>query len=128
MLVFNVLGVSGFGEDEIPANGHGEDLEQPLVDLKETYQNLTARNALEGYHDAQQALDMAMNLFNGGYLPLEQRSMAENLFWAICHKIQRIVRQLDFMPEELENLDATVSDTYFCNFSLFQSMPDSWAI
>jgi arginine decarboxylase len=71
---------------------------------------------------------MAMNLFAGGYLPLVQRSMAENLFWAICHKIQRLARQLEFMPEELEGLDAMLSDTYFCNFSLFQSMPDSWAI
>ena len=70
VLVFNVLGVSGFGEEEMPQNGHGDELEQPLVDLKETYQNLTARNALESYHDAQQALDMALNLFNGGYLPL----------------------------------------------------------
>ncbi len=54
--------------------------------------------------------------------------MAENLFWAICHKIQRLARQLEFVPEELEGLDAMLSDTYFCNFSLFQSMPDSWAI
>jgi len=126
-LVFGVLGVSGLGENDIPTQLSGE-VEQPLRDLLDTYQNLTARNLLEAYHDAQQALDMAMNLFNGGYLPLEQRSMAENLFWAICHKIQRTVRQLEFVPEELENLDATVSDTYFCNFSLFQSMPDSWAI
>ncbi len=86
VLVFNVLGVSGFGEEEIPQNGHGDELEQPLVDLKETYQNLTARNALESYHDAQQALDMALNLFNGGYLPLEQRCQAETLFWAICRE------------------------------------------
>ena len=83
---------------------------------------------LEAYHDAQQALDMAMNLFTAGYLPLEQRSMAENLFWAIGHKIQRLTKQMEFVPEELEGLDAMLSDTYFCNFSLFQSMPDSWAI
>src|SRR4029079_12802863 len=73
VLIFNVLGVAGFGEDEMPSNGHGDELEQPLVDLKETHQNLTARNALESYHDAQQALDMALNLFNAGYLPLRQR-------------------------------------------------------
>ena len=83
VLVFNVLGVAGFGEEEVKQNGNGEDLEQPIIDLKETYQNLTARNALESYHDAQQALDMALNLFNGGYLPLEQRCLAETLYWAI---------------------------------------------
>ena len=59
------------------------------IDLIETYNNVTARNALEAFHDAQQALDMALSLFNGGYLPLEQRSMAENLFWAICTKLQK---------------------------------------
>ena len=71
---------------------------------------------------------MAMNLFSTGYLPLDQRALAENLFWAICHKIKRLAEQLDFVPEELEGLDSLLSDTYFCNFSLFQSMPDSWAI
>jgi arginine decarboxylase len=94
----------------------------------EAYQNVTIRNLLESYHDAQQALDMAMNLFSGGYLPIEQRSMVENLFWAICHKIRKLAKTLEFMPEELEGLDSLLSDTYFCNFSLFQSIPDSWAI
>ena len=89
---------------------------------------MTVRNLLESYHDAQQALDMAMNLFALGHMPLDQRSTAENLFWAICHKIRRMVDELDYTPEELENLDRLLSDTYFFNFSLFQSMPDSWAI
>ena len=128
VLIFNVLGVSGFGEDDLPPNGHGEDIEQPLVDLKETYQNLTVRNALESYHDAQQALDMALNLFNGGYLPLGQRCIAENIYWAICTKLRKLVQQMDEVPEDLQDLDDTLADTYFCNFSLFQSIPDSWAI
>jgi arginine decarboxylase len=128
VLVFNVLGVAGFGEEEIKQNGNGEDLEQPIIDLKETYQNLTARNALESYHDAQQALDMALNLFNGGYLPLEQRCQAETLYWAISSKLRKIVQAMDDVPEELQGLDDALADTYFCNFSLFQSIPDSWAI
>jgi arginine decarboxylase len=127
VLVFNVLGVSEFGEEEVPNVNDGE-LEQPIIDLKETYQNLTARNALESYHDAQQALDMALNLFNAGYLPLKQRSMAETLFWAISSKLRKIVQQMDEVPEELQGLDETLADTYFCNFSLFQSIPDAWAI
>jgi arginine decarboxylase len=126
-LVFNVLGVSGLGESEVP-NELPAEAEQPIVDLLGTYQNVAARNLLESYHDAQQALEMAMSLFSGGYLPLDQRSLAENLFWAICRKMQRLVRQLDYVPEDLQGLDALLSDTYFCNFSLFQSMPDSWAI
>ncbi|HEY6359773.1 MAG TPA: biosynthetic arginine decarboxylase [Vicinamibacterales bacterium] len=126
-LVFNVLGVSGFGDEKVPTSAH-QDWEQPIVDLVETYNNVNARNALEAFHDAQQALDMALSLFVGGYLPLEQRSMAENLFWAICTKLQKIVLTLAEVPEDLQTLDEQLSDTYFCNFSLFQSIPDSWAI
>jgi arginine decarboxylase len=127
VLVFNVLGVSGFGAEQVPATPN-PDWEQPLVDLVETYTHVTARNALEAFHDAQQSLDMAISLFNGGYLPLEQRSMAENLFWAICNKLQKIAQTMAEVPEDLQNLDEQLSDTYFCNFSLFQSIPDSWAI
>jgi arginine decarboxylase len=127
VLVFNVLGVSGYGEENV--NGDlPADAEQPLIDLKETLERLSGKNILESYHDAQQALDQALNLFSLGYLPLTQRSHAENLYWAICRRIQRMVKDLEDVPEELENLDALLSDTYFCNFSLFQSMPDSWAV
>ncbi len=84
-LVFGVLGVSGFGDEKVPSTANQE-WEQPLLDLVDTYKNVTARNVLEAYHDAQQALDVAMSLFSTGYLPLEQRSMAENLFWAICRQ------------------------------------------
>ena len=104
------------------------DAEQPLIDLQETLRGLTTKNLLESYHDAQQALDQALNLFSLGYLSLEQRCIAENLYWAISRKIQKLARELDYFPEELEGIDAMLSDTYFCNFSLFQSMPDSWAI
>ena len=128
MLVFNVLGVTGFREQEMPPDGPREELEQPLIDLRETYQNVSARNALESYHDAQQSLDMALNLFNGGYLPLEQRCHAETLYWAICSRLQKLIQQLDEIPEDLQGLDEMLADTYFCNFSLFQSIPDSWAI
>jgi arginine decarboxylase len=127
VLVFNVLGVSGFGVEKVPLQAN-PDWEQPLVDLVETYNNVTARNALEAYHDAQQAMDMALSLFTGGYLPLDQRSMAENLYWAIGTKLQKIVQTMPEVPEDLQSLDEQLSDTYFCNFSLFQSIPDSWAI
>jgi arginine decarboxylase len=128
MLIFNVLGVSGFGDNGDVPTEPPPDAEQPIIDLIETYRTLTSKNLLEAFHDAQQALDSALNLFSLGYLPLTQRSMAETLYWAICRKIQRMVKDMDEKPEELENLDALLSDTYFCNFSLFQSMPDSWAV
>jgi arginine decarboxylase len=128
VLVFNVLGVSAFGEEKIPETISKDEAEQPVIDLLETYQNLSNRNALEGFHDAQQALDMALSLFSGGYLPLEQRCQAENLYWAILVKLKRLVSQMDDVPEDLQGLDDVMADTYFCNFSLFQSCPDSWAI
>jgi len=128
ILIFNVLGVSAFGEEKIPDSISADEAEQPVIDLMETYQNLSARNALESYHDAQQALDMAMNLFTGGYLPLEQRCQAENLYWAILVKLKKLVAGMDDIPEDLQALDDAMADTYFCNFSLFQSIPDSWAI
>jgi len=127
VLVFNVLGVSGMGESDVSIEPPA-DAEQPLIDLQETYRGLTAKNLLESFHDAQQALDQALNLFSLGYLSLEQRCIAENFYWAITRKIQKQASELDYFPEELEGIDAMLSDTYFCNFSLFQSMPDSWAI
>jgi arginine decarboxylase len=128
VLLFNVLGVSGFGGNGGPRLPNPEEVEQPLVDLADTLTNLTARNALESYHDAQQALDMALNLFSGGYLPLTQRVQAETLYFAILLRLQKLAQQLDEIPEDLQNLDEALSSTYFCNFSLFQSIPDSWAI
>jgi arginine decarboxylase len=127
-LVFGVLGVAGQGNgDKVPSE-LPDDYEQPLHTLLETLRNVNTRNLLEAFHDAQQALDMAMNLFSSGYLPLEQRALAESLFWQICRKIRRQCEDIEETPEELLGLDRLMSDTYFCNFSLFQSMPDSWAI
>jgi arginine decarboxylase len=127
VLVFNVLGVTGFGDEEsLPE--FPEDVEQPLIDLKDTLRGLSSKNLLESFHDAQQALDSALNLFGLGYLPLQQRSWAECIYWVICRRIQKLAQELDYFPEELEGLDSLLSETYFCNFSLFQSMPDSWAV
>ncbi len=129
VLIFNVLGVSAFGEEKIPASDFagrgGAAAHRPARDLPEP---VDPRNALESYHDAQQALDMALNLFTGGYLPLDQRCQAENLYWAILVKLKKLVAQMEDVPEDLQGLDDTMADTYFCNFSLFQSCPDSWAI
>jgi arginine decarboxylase len=127
VLIFNVLGIASFGDEDLPAE-LSDDVEQPLRDLQNTYVELNVRNVLESFHDAQQALDMAISAFAAGYMPLDQRSTAEQLFWAICRKICKFLDQLEFVPEELEKLHAMLAETYFCNFSLFQSLPDSWAI
>ncbi len=128
VLVFNVLGVSGFDFDvprELPA---GEEVPQPVRDLFEANREITKKNFNEIYNDAVQQRDEALNLFNLGYLTLELRSLTEKLFWAICVKILRLLKDADYVGDDFESLEAQLSDTYFCNFSLFQSMPDSWAI
>ncbi len=127
VLVFSVLGVSGLG-DERSNEPLPSEAPRPLHDLQDALHDLTLRNVQETYHDAQLALETAMNLFATGHLSLDQRSIAENLFWATCRKLQQLTEQLEHVPEELEGLARMLADTYFCNFSLFQSMPDSWAI
>ena len=127
MLVFDVLGVSNFDRytvpPEIPA-----DSPQQVTDLFGIHRDLSKKNMLEGYHDAVQAMDDSLNMFNVGNLTIEQRALIERLFWAVCNKILRMMHELDYAPEELQGLQSVLSDTYFCNFSVFQSMPDSWAI
>jgi arginine decarboxylase len=127
VLVFDVLGTSNFDRNDIPED-LPEDAPQPIQDLHTTLRDLNKKNYVEGYHDSLERMEEVLNLFNLGYLPIELRALAERLFWAVGRKLQRLCRELDYVPEELHNLDTILSDTYFCNFSVFQSMPDSWAI
>lgn len=127
VLVTEVLDVASPTESPIP-DQLPEHFEQPLFDLFDTYKDITVRNLLERFHDAQQALDMVNSAFATGHLPLDQRSIAETLYWSICRTIRQLANQLEYVPEELEKLDHLLAETYFCNFSVFQSLPDSWAI
>ncbi|MCH7726915.1 MAG: biosynthetic arginine decarboxylase, partial [Planctomycetes bacterium] len=127
VLVFDVLGVASQA-DQQPLIPLSADSPPSVLDLRDTLDEITVRNLLESYHDAQQAMETAMNLFSTGHLPLDQRATVETLFWKICRKIQQLVDEMDFVPEELEGLDRLLADTYFCNFSLFQSIPDSWEL
>jgi arginine decarboxylase len=127
VLVFDVLGVSTFDRHQAPAEVPA-DAPQPIADLFSIHRDLSKKNFVENYHDAIQAVDEALNLFNLGHLSVELRATAERLFWAVCLKLQKLIRELDYVPEELQGLEAMLSDTYFCNFSIFQSMPDSWAV
>jgi arginine decarboxylase len=132
VLVFNVLGVSRFDKfeipDKLPKTQYGEDLPQPIVTLWEWQRDVNKRNATECYHDIVAAHEEAINLFNLGYLSLEHRSLADRLYWATCSKLLKLAQSMKQLPEEMQSLPALLSDTYFCNFSVFQSLPDSWAI
>ncbi len=127
LLVFDVLGVSHFDRYQVPPEVPPE-APQQINDLLAIHRDLKKKNILESYHDAVQAVDESLNMFNLGTLSLEMRALVERLFWAVCSKLLKIVRDMDYTPEELQGLEALLSDTYFCNFSIFQSMPDSWAI
>ncbi len=127
VLVFDVLGTSNFDRCDAPASVP-DDAPQPIKDLFAVHRDLNKKNYAECYHDATQAMEETLNLFSLGYLCIEQRASAERMFWSIGRKLQRIVKELDYVPEDFQNLDTLLSDTYFCNFSVFQSMPDSWAI
>ncbi len=133
ILVFDVLGTSRFDAppppDELEAAMNAEtEVPQPVLDLFQTNEGISDRNLLESYHDAMQARDEVMSLFSLGYLSLPMRAVAERLFWAIGVKILERASKNGDLPEEFEDLPSILSDHYFCNFSLFRSMPDSWAI
>jgi arginine decarboxylase len=127
VLVIDVLGVSELNVGKLPKELPA-DSEPPLRRLFETYREVSRKNVLESYHDAIADRDEALALFSLGHLSLEDRGLAEELFWAICQKVLKICRTLQEIPEDLEGLERALADTYFCNFSVFQSLPDSWAI
>ncbi|MDH3297422.1 MAG: biosynthetic arginine decarboxylase [Gemmatimonadota bacterium] len=130
VLVVNVLGASGPRTTHVPPLeiDPSLDVPQPIRDLANALAGVSDSGLVEAYHDAVQGRDQALDLFKLGYLSLEQRGMAERLFWATCARVHDLARDLERMPEELEPLEEILSETYFCNFSVFQSLPDSWAI
>lgn len=83
---------------------------------------------LEAWHDAQNLYETAVQLFVSGHLNLDQRAQAEQDFWDICRRIHAAVNKLEFIPDDLQQLHDVVSDIYYANFSVFQSLPDSWAL
>jgi len=127
VLIFNVLGTNEMLVGQIPESGSSE--EHSLIrQLFETYEGVSRKNFQEAYHDALQLKEESITAFNLGVLDLKQRARIEQLFWATCERILKIVRDLPYVPDELESLEKHLSDTYYCNFSLFQSLPDHWAV
>ncbi|GHB90675.1 biosynthetic arginine decarboxylase [Cerasicoccus arenae] len=99
-----------------------------LADLIYILENRDNHGALERFHDAQQKKEEAANLFSLGYLDLATRAKADTLFWQICAKIQASLKAEGYVPEDLENLGALLAEQYVCNFSVFQSLLDHWAL
>lgn len=126
VLVFDVLGSSDV-HSELP-EPLAEHEHTIVKNLYETYTSINAENFQEMYHDATQFKDEAINLFGFGYLSLPERARAERLYWSCCQKILTIARELEYVPDDLEDLEKMMSSIYYMNLSVFQSAPDSWAI
>ncbi|GBD27198.1 Biosynthetic arginine decarboxylase [bacterium HR30] len=127
VLIFDVLGVHEMISGR-PPEPVSESDPRVIQNLAEVYETISQKNVLEAYHDILQLKEEATNLFTLGFLDLRERARVERLFWDCCEKILRIVRDLPYVPEELEPLEKGLADTYYGNFSVFQSAPDHWAV
>jgi arginine decarboxylase len=126
VLIFDVLSVS-----QVPRQAPapvGPDDSVLLRNLNEAYQALTPDNFQETYNDVTHFKEQAISTFNLGYLSLRDRARAEQIYWATCWKIREYVSQLDYVPDDLEELTQVMASTYYLNLSVFQSAPDMWAI
>ena len=99
-----------------------------LADLEELYKNVSVKNCQETLHDAVSLRDDILENFVQGQLSLAERAYADKAFWHLIAKIRKVATDLKYQPEDLEKLEEDLNDTFFCNFSVFQSLPDSWAI
>ncbi|NER52368.1 MAG: biosynthetic arginine decarboxylase [Symploca sp. SIO1A3] len=125
VLIFDVLSTSDV-ISETPVRQEQEHL--IIRNFWDTYNTIKIENYQEAYHDAIQLNEEAKSLFNLGYLSITQRARAEQLYWACCQKILEITRTQDYVPDDLEDLEKIMASIYYVNFSVFQSVPDSWAI
>ncbi len=114
---------------QMPEDFQPSEKDHKLVhDLTEIWDKLSTRSLLEDWHDAEDIREEALDLFRHGIIDLRTRAQIESLYWAISHEVAELAHHQKHVPDELRALDKQMADKYFCNFSLFQSMPDSWAL
>ena len=132
ILVFDVLGANRFDPHDLPESPASTtidgELPRPVSDLADAWHRLSDDTLLECWHDAQSARREALDTFSLGYMSIEHRVEVERIFWTLALRVRTLSQRLDPIPEELSQLDEMLSDVYFCNLSVFQSLPDSWAI
>jgi len=127
VLLFNIFDTCAIGAGPVP-DELPEDSPDAITNLLEVYRSLSVRNLQECYNDALYYRDQIRQLFKTGDLTLRQRSLGDKIFWSIIQAVSDNVKQLKFVPKELVDIDVTLADIYYANFSVFQSLPDSWAI
>lgn len=127
VLIFEVLETASLpywdAEKDISENDH-----ELVKELFSLFDNFNQARMLETWHDAQQIREEALDRFSLGIIDLKTRAQTERLFWSIARKVYQIARKTKHVPDELREISRILSDKYFCNFSLFQSLPDAWAI
>lgn len=128
ILVFEVLettSVPEWDDDDMVISENDHELVQELYHI---WDELNQGRVLESFHDAQQIREEGLDLFSHGIVDLRTRAQIERLFWSITQEVNLIASQMKHPPEEFSRLTKLLADKYFCNFSLFQSLPDLWAI
>lgn len=127
ILVFDTLATTSLPQwnDKLEIGADDHELARELYDI---WDKLNQPRLFESWHDALQIREEALDLFNLGLLDLRTRSQIEKLFWSIAREVGEIATSMKHAPEELRKISKMLPDKYFCNFSLFQSLPDSWAI
>ena len=127
ILVVNVLDVTSFPEwsDEIHVP---ENTPEAVKEIFNVLNSTSNKNLIESWHDAVHLKDEAQSKFLLGLISLADRALTERIYWGICRKIEKLSSRLKFLPDDIRNLRTRLADKYFCNFSVFQSVPDSWAI
>ena len=127
MLIFDVLETTSLPtwKDSEELNGDEHELVKELYMI---WDRLNQQNLFESWHDALQIREEALDMFSLGIIDLRTRALTEKLFWEIAREVGNIGSQMKHPPEELRKISKMLPDKYFCNFSLFQSLPDSWAI
>jgi len=128
VLVFNVLETTNppsFIPEQFKVTDKDHEQVRELFDI---YENIGLNNMNEAWHDALQMREETLDLFGLGLVDLKTRANAERLFWSIAQEVKDLSKDLKHLPEELKTISKLLADKYFCNFSLFQSLPDAWAI
>ncbi len=127
VLIVNVFGSIEVGTTPIDLP-ETDDENNVVKELRYAFLNMTYKNMLESLNEGIQRKEEALSMFKLGLLSIQDRAKVEHIFWQICRKVKQWAPDMRYIPEEVEKVTKALADQYLCNFSIFQSMPDHWAI
>src|SRR5215831_10873509 len=128
----SILVVEAFSSIEKGSENHPLEIKETdpklLSEMIETQKALTKLNRMEVLHDAMQIKEQCQSMFELGLLDLESKAKIETIYWQIAQSVVELCRGMRYVPEEVKELETALGDQYLCNFSVFQSLPDHWAL